>query len=766
MLGVLAGPFFAGRVYTCDDLGAFHLPVRAFYAEQLHRGEPFDWTPQLFAGFHLGGEGQAGMYHPLHLLLYRVLSLRAALAWEYLASYPWMLAGTYFWLRRLLGRRDAAMFGALAFTFSGFNLLHFIHPNAIAVAAHLPWLLWAIDLALTEPDRRKASAAAVAVALLTGSQLLLGYPQYVWFSLLAEAAYAFHLLILRDVMPLRSIRAGACRPGSSGPTRPGSDLRSATWLSRPSINGVCSKCGLLALAKLAGLLLGGIQLLPSIDALAHSARRTADAGFADWGSLSPANLVQLIAPYLLSHRVVGENTHEEGLYFGAVPLMLIVWVLVRREHLGPWRRPAVAAAAFGGLALLLALGQYGGIYRLQRLLPLVGSFRFPCRYLVLVHLAAAVLAAIGLALLVRQQRRHQVAPWPQLRPLWKVAIASGLLALVGVVLGRRAAIGPLGGVLAGPLLIGAAAALVALAARGVRWAPVGLILFTALDLGVYGFSYAVYRQTYRLDQYAAATLAPPAGSSGRVVFDLLRVDERGVRNGDQVLLAGWCRADGYAGLEPARRLDYHQSAALRAAGVRWVFRGPTTAGVAGLREYDRHWCEVPDPLPRARLVARAEVSDDPARDIGRIPVATAALVEAPVDLEPGDPGGATIVGQRPGRFEICADCPTRQLLVVSEGFHGGWRATIDGRPQEVLRVNGDFLGCVIEPGPHNVVLEFRPRSLRLGALVSCLGLGLVAILFCRSLGATDVPRVQRTGTGETPVAPRNPAMPEPERGAR
>ena len=38
LLAGLAGPFFAGRIYTADDLGAFHLPLRAFYADQLARG--------------------------------------------------------------------------------------------------------------------------------------------------------------------------------------------------------------------------------------------------------------------------------------------------------------------------------------------------------------------------------------------------------------------------------------------------------------------------------------------------------------------------------------------------------------------------------------------------------------------------------------------------------------------------------------------------------------------------------------------------------
>ena len=78
------------------------------------------------------------------------------------------------------------MFGGLLFAFSSFNLLHFVHPNAVAVIAHVPWLLWAIDVALADSRRRRVAVATALIALLTGSQLLLGYPQYVWFSLMAE----------------------------------------------------------------------------------------------------------------------------------------------------------------------------------------------------------------------------------------------------------------------------------------------------------------------------------------------------------------------------------------------------------------------------------------------------------------------------------------------------------------------------------------------------------------------------------------------------
>ena len=179
-----------GRVYVADDLGEFHLPVRDFYSRQLARGEAFDWMPTLYGGFYVTGEGQLGGYHPLHLILYRWLPLGTAFDLELLVSYPIMFGGMYCWLHYWLARRDAALFGALVFTFSGFNLLHFVHPNAVAIVAHIPWLLLAIELTLGQPRGLRRSVAELAVGLLIASQLLLGYPQYVWFSLLIAGGYA------------------------------------------------------------------------------------------------------------------------------------------------------------------------------------------------------------------------------------------------------------------------------------------------------------------------------------------------------------------------------------------------------------------------------------------------------------------------------------------------------------------------------------------------------------------------------------------------
>lgn len=695
----LAAPFFVGRIYAADDLWAYHIPLRAFYGHCLRTGAAFDWLPHLFAGFYLTGEGQAGTYHPWHWLLYRGLALRPAVNLELLLTYPAMLAGAYVWLRRVLGRRDVALAGGLTFAFGGFNLLHFMHVNAIAVVAHIPWLLWLFDVALRDAGRRprRAAWALAGIALLTGSQLLLGYPQYVWFSVLTEGAW----VVLRTRRPRDGI--GVHR-----------DHRSRLY-------GVM-------IAKLLGLLIGGVQLLPTIDALAASQRSAVDTAFVFTGSLHPLNAVQVVAPYLFETRVVGQMTHELGLYFGAVPLLLVVWLLARRGTPRSTRRAAVVCLALGLAALTLALGKYGLVYRVQTWLPLVGGFRIPARYIVLVQLATSVLAALSLRELLRQQRAGLVSSWAELRPLWRLVGLSAVVAAAAPLVWDRELLAAWPLVAAGPALLLAAAACVACAARGAAWAIVALVLLTAVDLGAYGLSYAVYPKAVPFDRFIAAAPAPPRADGTRVAVELPTPGKTTARGGNHPLVRGLRMVDGYAGLEPASRLDYRRLAVLRAAGVGWVLRRPETETIVGLSTADEHWLAVPDPLPRARLVSQTVAAADAAPDLANVTIESTAVVEEPLDLPPGAPGDVSLWTDLPGDLRMAVDCPARRLLVVSERHHAGWQAEIDGRPRPVLRVNGDFLGCAVEAGRHEVRFTFRPASLRYGRWTTLAGLAATGLL--------------------------------------
>ena len=720
----LAAPFLAGRVYVADDLGAYHLPVRDFYARQVAAGGSWDWMPSLHAGFYLTGEGQAGTYHPLHWLLYRLLPLGTAFDLELLLSYPLLAAGMYRLAKLHTRRRDAALYAAMVFTFAGFNILHFLHPNAVAVVSHLPWLLVAIEASLIGGPRRRAWAR-LAVGLLTASQLLLGYPQYVWFSLLAEGAY----LAWRAQAAPRPARAIAA----------------------------------VGFWKMLGLLAGAVQLLPTAEALSESTRSTFDPALVGTGSLHPLNLVQLVAPYLFSTRVVGQNTHELGLYLGAAPAVIGLWLMAHRSRWGHRRSAIVAACVLIFAGLVLAMGEHSGASYLLANVPLANRFRYPVRAIVLVHLALALLASLGLATLL-EERRRPTSKRSSPNVLWAAVIASVLLAAIGPIVWSDFVASPLL-VWTGPVLVGAAALLVHALDRGRRGAAVALVVLTAVDIGAYGLSYAVYPHTAELKQYVAAASQPPLGSpptSGTVRI-AMNAGVPGRNFGNQPLLAGYSRVDGYTGLVPSKALDYTRDDVLRLAGVSWVLepaqhqpeaqargeqpkpqahargtqhkpdaqaRGTQHKPEAQAREprsvaplirpsatFSRRekgagtpdakargalvWRQIDDPLPRVRLVARGK------RDRA---------------------GTASLTRDEPGAIDVSTDAATQQLLVINESYHRGWQATINGTPAAVLRVDSDFVGCSAGAGEHRMEFRFRPASLAAGKLLSCLGLSLMMCL--------------------------------------
>src|SRR4051812_44489635 len=120
-------PLLTGRVFTKDDMAAWHLPFRFLYAAALRAGDSFLWTPAVRSGLYIHGEGEAGLAHPLHLLLYRVLPLGPAFNLEIITSYAAMLTGTALLLLRLGLSGEAAWFGGMLFAFSGFTIFNVMH---------------------------------------------------------------------------------------------------------------------------------------------------------------------------------------------------------------------------------------------------------------------------------------------------------------------------------------------------------------------------------------------------------------------------------------------------------------------------------------------------------------------------------------------------------------------------------------------------------------------------------------------------------------
>ena len=62
------------------------------------------------------------------------------------------------------------------------------------------------------------------------------------------------------------------------------------------------------------------------------------------------------------------------------------------------------------------------------------------------------------------------------------------------------------------------------------------------------------------------------------------------------------------------------------------------------------------------------------------------------------------------QFLIEANSSDMAMLVLSQNYHHNWVAKVDGKKQEIVRVNGCFMGINLNPGIHQVVFKFVPSN--------------------------------------------------------
>jgi len=72
---------------------------------------------------------------------------------------------------------------------------------------------------------------------------------------------------------------------------------------------------------------------------------------------------------------------------------------------------------------------------------------------------------------------------------------------------------------------------------------------------------------------------------------------------------------------------------------------------------------------------------------------------------------ATLTSYEPNRLTYNVESRLGGVVVFSEIYYPGWTATIDGQPAEIGRVNYVLRALKMEPGQHEIVLEFFPQSL-------------------------------------------------------
>jgi hypothetical protein len=372
---------FRGMVPGGYDTFVYFYPLRTYFAQAVAEGRLPLWNPHLFLGVPFLANPQAAVFYP-GTLLFLLLPVPYAYVANLLAHVFLAGASLYAFARGSLGLgRLGSLLGAAAFAFSGFLGGQAGHLNQLSVAAWLPLVALALDLALRGG---RPWPFALLVAGLT-MQLLAGHPQEVYMT----------LVVLGLVVVWRR------------------------WGDGPA--ALARGLALLALAAALAFGISAIQLLPTAELSRLSIR---GAGLDFDQAIDNALPWQLLLPALLPGFWSHLHTTEFFGHLGTIVLVL--------GWLGLLAGPARSAALGGllvGLGLLLAVGDTTPIYRfLFDWAPGFGSFRVPARWLFVYTFGASLLVAVGTSWLLGRwgATEDRLPPFPVSR------LPSPRLLLIGL----------------------------------------------------------------------------------------------------------------------------------------------------------------------------------------------------------------------------------------------------------------------------------------------------------------------------------------------
>lgn len=749
------GLWMTGLALIKRDAFRFHLPIKQYLVEQLSAGELPQWFPYEALGRPFIGTTATGVFHPF-TALYFLLPVPDAYRASTLLSCLLAAAGAFTLGRMLNFSHAGALVAGLAFALSGYVVSMTDNIVYLYSVCALPLFCAGIEKALVA-----GRAWAVAPAVVWATVFLIGDVQTGYY-------YLFIALLWALTRAPRS-RRDAC----------------------------------LRLFLVGGLafLLACVQLGPAAVVFVNSTR-TQPAQFHEqalYWSVHPLRLATVLAS------PVGENADQVDVgrvFFGNRPMdgrggpwtasLYLGIPIAGLAFLGAWhRRDLLVLALLGGLALLLALGRYGGLYEIfYHAVPLWSAFRYPEKLMGVVSFATAVLAGAGLDAL--RAGKGGAAPW---------LVVAFLCTTGGLVLhtdiatawtaGRfeapeslaRAVTGSAGLAFFYSAVTALGVWLVVLGARKGRlreaFLLAALVTIITLDLS------RVNLGAYHVGPAETTTFIPPLAEAIRARegtlapgrFRLVFLAEEQLAMPEHVFRRLGHHGAGSMARRQALDLEHNSqfhiesanfylpgySSALAlmvgqrtgavAAAARYNVTyylgrrsrlqetGLAESLVAALPSYDLALFQNPLPAkPRvylSRRPERAAAQIDPAMLFARPDFLSGEVdvIETTDQALPGpSPDGvAAIARYAPEEVRVRVETPQPAVLVLLDSYDAGWSATLEsGIEVPILRANALVRAVVVPAGNHVITFSYQTPLLKAGAWASLTG-----VLLCMGLIAYE-----------------------------
>ncbi len=720
-MGVL---FWRGGAYS--DLLISHWPNAIFVRRSLIEwGQVPLWNPMILSGAPFAADPLSGLYYPPNWL---AIALNPGVAFNLLAWLHIAWGGLGMWkLARALGISSGpAIVAGLAFAGMPKLIGHFGlgHVSLVFAVYWTPWVLLAFEKAVREMNGRRLASAALAGGAL--GMVFLIDPRWYLPSALLSGSYAVwrfahsqfgsveesaDKVAPRELGPSQ-ISAGnreeeersageedSAAPQSQalGKSPPGADpMRSerASWIRAASS---------LIIAGLMSVAIAAILAVPLGEFVSLSTRANLSLAESTALRLPPSYLLNVLAPEYA-------GWPEWQVYAGVVVLFLALATLPSRA---PGRWFWVGVAIF---SLILALGDLTPIYALMStLVPGFGQLRVPPRSLFVSSFALAMLAGMGLDQILKRR-----AGLRQLRIIGAALAGIALLLALGFWLRNQAVLQSAAFVVSAAL-IGLSVIWTGISVRKrQQWSIVGWCLLIVLDLGLVNLTTVEVRPGPDLEGERAA---PKAGNP-RAFSPSYSLPQ------PAAAAAGLELADGVNPLQLASYSDYMSRATGLSEGEYSVTLPPFPEGDPQVQ-----WAFKPDlalmgdlaisQVVSAYPIERTDLEFERAEDGRYYYRNPQARPRAWID------GGAPVevLERTPNRIVMRATGPG--TLVASEIAYPGWEVTIDGATAPIDTYAGLLRAVELSSGEHELEFAFRSNSLRAGALVTLLGLIVLASFWIR-----------------------------------
>jgi hypothetical protein len=756
-----------------------HGPIFEYYSwrhyarSRILAGEVPLWNPNELSGNVLLANSQSAVLYPPNALLY-LFPLHVGI--NLVTALHTFLTGLFMYLllRALRLREPAALTGAVTWMFCGLMVAWTEFQTPTAVLTWLPAALLGWELfARTGQWRWTVLGSGTAVAMV----LLAGHLHFAFYVLLAFAAYASWRSLTSPGVLKELPRRGAVLAATLalGVTLSMATMLPVLEMARMNFRGKQTNYGASISLRLppSHLLLG---VMPNLFG-------------------NPADYVQVAADGTPSsgHAYFGAFDYIEYAHYVSIPaLILAVVALLPRRR----KRPAEDApddaetpgrVYFGGLAalgLLLALGTpvaalffYG--------LPGYSQFNATARALCLVCFGLAGLAAFGMDRVLTGRVSPRAAAGSA-----TVIAAIALLAFPGWGLVDRTLftdhwwpyqIANIRHALSFVALAGAACGALAWGVRSsAAWAPLlqwSLPALALMDLYVLFGSFNPGTDPRMLGFPTATTDFLAQASPARVLS--LETPGRGIKGfivPNYNAVAGFREVQGADSLhtrryhqlmeavvkemDPARetafpdpntiRVPSPSHAVLDILNVRYVTTEPGVELPAPFRKVQEAELTI---WENAHALGVAWLTNDVIVDESGSPLNELlrtlshtpdhARLERPiVDLPPSN-GEVRLLSFAPHKVAYEATSTDTTLMVASEPYFPGWRATIDGRPADVLIANHVLRAVPVPAGRSRVVFTYEPASYRVGLYLTALASAVAAFLLASALAWSRTRRAGR-----------------------